>query len=249
MTRIVWLTGASTGIGRATALRLASDGWQVAASARSADGLAQLAAEAAPGTITPYPLDVTDRAACLACAARIEREIGPIDLAILNAGTHQRMPAPEFSADIVRRLVDLNLMGVVHGIESVLPGMLARGQGRLMLVASLAGYRGLPNAGPYGATKAAVINLAEALRPDLLPKGIVVQVVNPGFVKTPLTDKNDFEMPFLIPVEQAAEAIVRGIESTRFEIAFPFVFAMLLKLGRLLPYPLYFRLTRRLVQP
>lgn len=249
MTRIVWLTGASTGIGRATALRLAADGWRVAASARSVEGLASLVAEAKPGTIHPYPLDVTDRAACLAGAARIEREMGAIDLAILNAGTHQRMPAAEFSSDIVRRLVDLNLMGVVHGVESVLPSMLARGQGRLMLVASLAGYRGLPNAGPYGATKAAVINLAEALRPDLLPKGIVVQVVNPGFVKTPLTDQNDFEMPFLIPVEQAADAIVRGLSGTRFEITFPWVFAMLLKLGRLLPYPLYFRLTRRLVQP
>jgi short-subunit dehydrogenase len=118
-----------------------------------------------------------------------------------------------------------------------------------MLVASLAGYRGLPNAGPYGATKAALINLAEALRPDLLSKGIVVQLVNPGFVKTPLTDKNDFEMPFLIPVEQAVDAIVHGLDGTRFEITFPWAFAMLLKLGRLLPYPLYFRLTRRLVQP
>jgi NAD(P)-dependent dehydrogenase (short-subunit alcohol dehydrogenase family) len=249
MTRIVWLTGASTGIGRATALRLAADGWRIAASARSVDGLAQLAADAAPGIIHPYPLDVTDHAACLACAPRIEREMGPIALAILNAGTHERMPAAEFSSALVRRLVDINLMGVVHGIESVLPAMLARGRGRLMLVASLAGYRGLPNAGPYGATKAALINLAEALRPDLLSKGIVVQLVNPGFVKTPLTDKNDFEMPFLIPVEQAVDAIVHGLDGTRFEITFPWAFAMLLKLGRLLPYPLYFRLTRRLVQP
>ena len=248
MPKTAWLTGASTGIGRAVALRLAAEGWRVAASARNAEALAALAAEAPPGAIAPYPLDVTGRDACLACAERIERELGPLDLAIFNAGTHRPMAAQEFSSATVRTLLDINVMGVAHGLEAVLPRLIARKAGRVMIVASIAGYRGLPTAAAYGASKAALINMAEALRPELLEQGVVLQLVNPGFVKTPLTDKNRFPMPFLISAEQAAEAILRGMRSDRFEIAFPSVFAWLMKLVRVLPDRIYFHFTRRIAR-
>jgi NADP-dependent 3-hydroxy acid dehydrogenase YdfG len=248
MPKIAWLTGASTGIGRAVALRLAADGWRIAASARNADALARLAAEAPPGAITPYPLDVTDGEACLACADRIERELGPVDFAMFNAGTHRPMKAEDFSSAIVRQLLDINVMGVAHGLEAVLPRLIARQSGRVMIVASIAGYRGLPTAAAYGASKAALINMAEALRPELMAKGVILQLVNPGFVKTPLTDQNTFEMPFLISAEEAADAILRGMRSDRFEIAFPTTFAWLMKFVRVLPDRIYFRLTRRIAR-
>lgn len=247
---VVWLTGASAGIGRTLALRLARAGWRVAASARRTEELAALAAEAAglAGAIHPFPVDVTDRQAVAGCVAAVERDVGPIDLAILNAGTHQPMAAGAFSAAIVQRLLTVNVMGVANGLEAILPLLIARGAGRVAIVASLAGYSGLPSAAAYGASKAALINMAEALRPELLEKGVVLQLINPGFVKTPLTDKNDFDMPFLISAEDAATAILRGLKSDRFEIAFPGTFVRLMKLLRLLPYGLYFRLTRRLVR-
>lgn len=248
--KIAWLTGASAGIGRALALRLARDGWRVAASARRAEELARLVGEAngMPGEIRAFPLDVTDAQAVGLCVAAIERDFGAVDLAVLNAGTHAAMPAEQFSAATMRRLLDLNVMGVAHCLEATLPRLIARGRGRVAIVASLAGYGGLPSAAAYGASKAALINMAEALRPELQEKGVILQVINPGFVKTPLTDKNDFRMPFLIPAEEAAVAILRGLDTNRFEIAFPTIFARLMKLLRILPYGLYFRLTRRLVR-
>jgi NAD(P)-dependent dehydrogenase (short-subunit alcohol dehydrogenase family) len=246
MPKTAWLTGASTGIGRAVALRLAAEGWRVAASARNAEALAVLAAEVPPGAIAPYPLDVTDRDACMACAERIEQELGPLDLAIFNAGAHQPMPATEFSSATLRALLEINVMGTAHGLEAVLPRLIARRSGRVMIVASLAGYRGLPTAAAYGASKATLINMAEALRPELAGLGVVLQVVNPGFVRTPMTAQNRFSMPFLITAEEAAAAIVRGLQSDRFEITFPAPFAWFMKLVRLIPNRIYFHLTRRI---
>jgi NAD(P)-dependent dehydrogenase (short-subunit alcohol dehydrogenase family) len=247
---ILWLTGASAGIGRALALRLARDGWRVAASARRIEELEALRTEAAGllGEVRPYALDVTDAAAVSACVAAIERDMGAIDQAVLNAGTHKPMPAEQFSVATLRDLMEINLFGVGNGLEVLLPRMIARGQGRIAIVASLAGYGGLPSAAAYGASKAAVINMAEAMRPELLAKGVLLQVINPGFVRTPLTDKNDFPMPFLIDAPAAAEAIRRGLMSDRFEIAFPRIFVWLMKLLRALPYGLYFALTRRMVR-
>ncbi len=247
--RVAWVTGASSGIGRAVALRLAQAGWRVAASARRGDALDSLAAEARAqgGVVVPVPLDVTDAAAVAGAVGRIEEELGPIGLALLNAGTYEPMPAAQFSTGLLRRLLELNLMGTANGLEALLPRMMARGAGRIAVTASLAGYRGLPLAGAYGASKAALMNLAEALRPELQAHGVTLQVVNPGFVRTPLTDRNDFPMPFLVSADQAATAILRGFDSSRFEIAFPWRFAMMLKLARMLPDRLYFRLTARML--
>jgi short-subunit dehydrogenase len=245
----VWITGASSGLGRALARRMAADGWTVAASARGAEALAALAkgAEDRKGAIRAYPLDVTDAAAVPAVVAAIERDLGPIDQAVLNAGTHRPVRAADFRAADFRKLVDLNLMGTVHCLAALLPGMIARRGGHIAVVASVAGYRGLPTSAAYGMTKAGLINMAEALKPELDGLGVRLQVVNPGFVRTPLTDKNPFPMPFLMEVEDAADALYRGLGSERFEIVFPRRFAYMLKVLRCLPAPLAFAITRRLV--
>lgn len=249
MSRVVWITGASSGIGAALARRMAGAGWQVAASARSADRLAALAEEAgdAPGRIVPVPLDVTDPRAVEDAVARIEHEIGPIAQAVLNAGTHTPVAADSLRVEDFRPLVELNLLGTVHCLVPLVPRLIDRRAGRIAIVASVAGYRGLPSAAAYGMTKAGLINMAEALRVELAPRGVAVQVVNPGFVRTPLTDRNAFRMPFLMGPEVAAEAFYRGLQSNRFEIAFPRRFVYLMKMLRILPAPLAFAVTRRMV--
>jgi len=250
MTQVVWITGAGKGLGRAVALLLARRGDVVAASARTVADLDSLVAAAVAfgGRIVGFPLDIADEQATLAAVDAIERELGPIDQAILNAGTHLPVAVAALTARPFRQLVETNLMGTVHGVAALTPRMVARRGGRIAVVASVAGYRGLPSAAAYGATKAALINMAEALRPDFARHGVVLQVINPGFVRTPLTDRNDFPMPFLIEADDAARRVVAGLASDRFEIAFPRRFALLLKLLRCLPYPLYFALTRRMLR-
>jgi NADP-dependent 3-hydroxy acid dehydrogenase YdfG len=241
-----WITGASSGIGAALARRLAEGGRPVAISARRADALAEIAASAA--NLRAFPCDVTDAAAVAATVGRIEAEAGPIGLAVLNAGTYWPTPGDAFSAGSVKAMLAVNLDGVLHGLDAVLPRMLARRRGHVAIVSSLAGFRGLPTAGGYCAGKAALIALAESLRLDLQPKGIKVQLIAPGFVETPLTAKNEFPMPDIIPAARAAELIERGLASQAFTIAFPRRFAAVMRLLRLLPDALYFRLAGRLVR-
>lgn len=250
MSQNVWITGGGDGIGRALALRLCDDGATVAISGRRDSPLADVVAEAAgrPGTIVAFPLDVTDRAAVAKAAGDIEEQVGPLDLVVFNAGTHQAMGASDFSADVFEKLIRVNLMGVVHGIETMLPRFRTRGNGHIAVVSSVAGYRGLPYAAAYGATKAALINMCESLKPEMDAAGITLTVVNPGFVRTPLTDKNDFPMPFLMEPEDAADRIAKGLARGKFEISFPRRFIWWLKLGQCLPNALYFWLTRRLLR-
>lgn len=237
---VVWITGASGGIGKALAQRFAKAGFRVAASARDAEALAELAA-ASGGRIEAVPLDVTDAEAMRQAAARL----APIALAVFNAGTHVPMGAADFSAETLKRLFGVNLFGVAHGVEAVLPDMLRRRAGKLAIVASVAGYGGLPTAVAYGASKAALINMAEGLKLELTGSGVALALVCPGFVDTPLTEKNDFPMPFLMPVEKAAERMFQGLLGDAFEITFPRRFTWMLKAINLLPYPLYFPLMRR----
>jgi NADP-dependent 3-hydroxy acid dehydrogenase YdfG len=240
----VWITGASAGIGRALALRLAREARPVAISARGQAALAELAA-LAPDKLFPFPLDVTDRAAVRDAVAAIAARFGQIDLAVLNAGTHRPMSAESFSSDTVRHLLEVNVMGVAHGLEALLPAMIARRGGQIAVVSSVAGWRGLPTSAAYGASKAALHNLVESLRFDADRLGIKLQLINPGFVKTPLTDRNPFPMPFLISAEAAAERIAAGLGRDCFEITFPRRFTWRLKLLRMLPYRWYFPLVRR----
>ncbi|PKU22267.1 SDR family NAD(P)-dependent oxidoreductase [Telmatospirillum siberiense] len=235
----VWLTGAGTGIGEALARRLAADGHTVIASGRRLEPLAELARRQ-PG-ITPLAVDVTDRAAI----TEVVSGMGGVDTAILCAGIHTPTPARSFDAAVVRELMETNLMGAVHCVEALLPAMIERGRGHLVLVASVAGYRGLPTAGGYSASKAGLIALAESLKLDLDGSGVRVSLINPGFVDTPLTRRNPFPMPDLITSEQAADAILRGLQTGRFETAFPPRFALAMKILRLLPDRLYFALMHK----
>lgn len=243
--RVAWVTGAGKGIGRALALALAAEGWRVAVSARTAEDLAAVAADGPAGAITCFVLDVTDPAATAAVIAEIETAMGPIGLAILNAGTHRPTPLAGFSACDLADLIDVNLMSVAHGLAALLAAPTPARE--IAVVASLAGYRGLPRAAAYGASKAAVINLIEALKPEADQADIRLRLINPGFVATPLTDLNDFPMPFRISAEAAADYILRGLAGGRFEIAFPYRFAWIMKFLRMLPDGLFFRITRAMV--
>jgi NAD(P)-dependent dehydrogenase (short-subunit alcohol dehydrogenase family) len=218
----------------------------VAATARRLPELEALVTEAAAegGRIVAYPCDVTDGAGMDRLVAVVEQVHGPIALAILNAGVAPKSAA---SLDVAtfRQVIDVNLMGVVHGLAAVHPRMAGRGRGRIAVNASLAGYRGLPGAGAYSASKAAVIALCESLQIEAGRAGIVLQVVNPGFVETPMTRDNPHPMPFLLPVETAARRLCDGLEHDRFEIAFPRRLAWIAKLFRLLPAGAYFALMRR----
>jgi NAD(P)-dependent dehydrogenase (short-subunit alcohol dehydrogenase family) len=245
--RTAWVTGASSGIGRVLALRLAREGWNVAASARTARDLERLAAEA-PDRIHAFPLDVTDAEAARETLVGIEDTLGPLDLVVLNAGTYARDTAARLDAAAFRATVEVNLMGAVHCLAALMPRMMARGSGHIAVVSSVAGYVGLPGAAAYGASKAALINLCEALHPELAARNVRLSLINPGFVDTPLTQKNDFPMPFLISAEAAVDHIMAGLKSRHFEIAFPWKMSLSMKVLACLPARLRLMVTRRMVR-
>ena len=245
--RGVWLVGASSGIGRATAERLHALGARVVVSARNAAALDAFAAQHAGSEA--IALDATDRHAMRDAAARIVARHGRIDVAVYCAGHYREMRASAFDLDEALRHQQVNVTGALHLLDAVLPQLLRQAQAgapaHLSLVASVAGYRGLPKALAYGPTKAALINLAETLYLDLHPLGVGVSVINPGFVATPLTAGNQFRMPALIGAEEAARHIVAGWRRGAFEIHFPKRFTQLLKALGLLGDGLYFAAVRR----
>ncbi|MGE5625045.1 MAG: SDR family NAD(P)-dependent oxidoreductase [Bacillota bacterium] len=241
---LAWITGGGTGIGRALALRLASHGWSVVVSGRRREPLEETAAQA-PGRIHTWPLDVTDLEAVRRAVPAIEAAHGPIALAVLNAGMYEGVKLDGFKAPVFEAHMRVNYLGVVNSMDALLPSMRERKSGHMVLVASVAGYRGLPLASAYGPTKAALINLAESCKSLFERAGLKISVCNPGFVDTPLTENNTFPMPFLMEVDTAAAALERGIEKGKFEIAFPTRFVLILKFLRALPYVLYFPLIKR----
>lgn len=242
--RRIWVIGASSGIGAGLAQALWQRGARVAVSARRGAELEQLTAVHGAAALA-LPLDVTDAAAVQPALDRIVDAWGGVDLVVLCAGTHQPVRAWELEAAAARRLLEINLHGVIHCLPPVVARLLRQGAGGVAVVSSIAGYGGLPTSLVYGASKAALNNLTETLYLDLAPRGISVYLVCPGFVKTPLTDRNEFPMPALISVEAAAAAMITGFERGEFEIHFPKRFTRLLKFLRLLPYRCYFALVRR----
>lgn len=234
-----WLVGASEGLGRALALKLSQAGAEVIVSARNADRLADLVAEL-PGPGRAVALDVADRASVEAAAA----EAGEIDGMVWLAGVYWPMKATEVDAGKAEAMADINFTGCMRAVAAVLPAMVARNRGHIVITGSLSGFRGLPGAIGYGASKAACMSLAESLHADLRQTGIRVQVANPGFIKTRLTDQNDFKMPFLMTPEQAADEMMTLMRSTRFKRSFPFAFSLFFRFSQFLPDWVYYRIFR-----
>ena len=249
--KTLWITGAGKGIGRAVAWEYARRGWTIAVSARTQadlDALVQQGLDAKlPGRIAGFAVDVTDHDALKQTFKLIEQDLGPLDHVIFNAGTHISNEVGTFSVAPFRTLMEINFMGAVNGLAAVVPTFIDRRRGHIAVVASVAGYSGLPLASAYGASKAALINMCEALQPEMDAVGVTLSIINPGFVRTPLTDKNKFPMPFLIEADVAAGHIYQGMAKGKFEIVFPLAFALILKTLRMLPYSLYFRVTRMIV--
>jgi short-subunit dehydrogenase len=243
------ITGASSGLGEVLAKELGRRGHNLGLVARRVENLKTLAAEirAMGGQACVAAADVTDRLAIHAAIARIEGVFGPIDIAIANAGGGARTPATAFVAADVSRVFRLNVDGVANTFEAVLPSMLARGAGQIVAVSSLAAWRGLPPSTAYSASKIAVTTLLEGMRVELAPLGIAVTTIHPGFVKTPLTEKNEFGMPFLLEADDAARRMADGILARKREVNFPFQLTVLMRVVHWLPAPIFEYLARRLM--
>ena len=241
---LIWITGASSGIGEALTRRMVKKGWRVAISARSADKLNALAAEA-PDKIIPVPVDITDAAAIAGAVDTLEAEHGPIATAVLNAGIYITIDAANPRFEDYAKTFDVNLKGTAACLTALTPRMSQRKSGQIAIVSSATAFGGMPTASAYGATKAALVNMAECLRIELHRHGVLIQCVTPGFVETPAQDDNEFPKPFMVSPETAAERIASGLRSTRFEITFPRRFTWMLKLLYALPKGLYLPLVRK----
>ncbi len=237
----IWITGASSGIGAALANELADRGALVAISARREEQLRDVAA----GRMTVVPVDVSDSTAMKAAAETVRAELGGIDMVILNAGTWHQVRLADLDTDEVAAHFKVNVMGTVNGLAAVIGPMLRAKSGTVVIVASVAGYRGLPGSLAYGATKAALINMAESVRAEASRSNVRVVTVNPGFIRTPMTAANTFPMPFLIDVDDAVRHIVNGLESNRQEIIFPLAMAITMKIARILPVRVWTFVSRK----
>jgi len=232
-----WLVGASEGLGAALARKISAAGAEVIVSARGAERLAELVGTL-PGPARAVPVDVSDDAS----VAKAAEEVGEIDGVVYLAGVYWPQPATDWTPDQVTAMADVNFTGAVRVLGAVVPAMVARDAGHVVLTGSLSGFRGLPGAIGYASSKAGVMHLAESMRADLWRTGVRVQLANPGFIKTRLTDKNDFHMPFLMTPEEAAAEMFMLMENERaFQRHFPRLFSYLFRLSRFLPDWAYYR--------
>ena len=244
----VWIIGASSGIGEACANALLKLGAQVALSSRRKERLEQIAGTAKPEQTLILPVDVTNQQQITSAYQSILNTWGGIDLLLFVSGMYVPLRADNFDINTAEQTIDANLLGPMRAVAAVMPEMLKAHAGHIAIVGSVAGYSGLPKALAYGPSKAGIINFCETLYYDLLPQGVSVHMISPGFVATEATAQNDFEMPALITAEQAASEILSGIEKGEFDIHFPKRFSGFLKFLRILPYPLYFWIVRRFVK-
>lgn len=233
--KTIWLVGASEGLGRALAKGLDAQGARLILSARDAGRLDSLRAELTDARV--LVMDVTDDQA----VRRAAEALGPIDGVIYNAGAYTPMRATDWQADAAVAMCDVNFIGAMRVLGQVVPRMLAAGQGEITLIGSLSGYHGLPAALGYGASKAALVSLAETMRHDLKGTGLLVRLVNPGFIRTRLTDKNNFAMPQIMSPEAAAQRVIRAMGSSRFRTDFPAPFSWAIRALDFLPDFLVFR--------
>ena len=242
----IWITGASTGIGKAAAEKFSKEGWKVAISARRAELLKNIAQD---NNIFDYPLDVTDEKKVGEVFKKILEDFKNIDLCIFGAGTYEPKLEKEISQEQIRKTMEVNFFGVVNWIKAVEEYFKNIKNGHISIVSSIAGYRGLPNSSGYGPSKAALSNLAESLYFDFKKHNVRISLISPGFIKTPMTDKNKFRMPFIKSPEFAADKIYNGlVKSNAFEITFPKQLTTIFKFFRILPNRIYLFLIKKLVK-
>ncbi|MDW3181428.1 SDR family NAD(P)-dependent oxidoreductase [Roseobacter sp.] len=232
-----WLVGAGDGLGAALATRLSTAGAHVIVSSRSEDKLKELV-DALPSDGSYQTVDVAYDQSVKAAA----EAVGPVDGVVFLAGVYWPFPAQEWNADRATAMADINFTGLMRVMGAVVPGMVRRDAGHIVITGSLSGFRGLPGSIGYTASKAGTMSLAECMYADLRQTGVQVQVANPGFIKTQLTDKNDFKMPFLMTPEEAAEYMFKHMNSDRFKLSFPRLFSLVFRGSQLLPDWLYFRI-------
>ena len=241
----IWITGASSGIGKSVAEKFANEGWKVAVSARRKELLDELAKNP---NIVSFPLDVTNRNQINEVFKNIIDNFGDLDICLFSSGTYEPKDEQNIDPDKIKNVINVNFIGVIDCVKSVERYFKDKKSGHISIVSSIAGYRGLPNSSGYGPSKAALTNFSESIYFDFKKFGVRVSVVSPGFIKTPLTDKNEFPMPFLKTPEYAAEKIFNGlVKSSAFEIHFPKGLTLTLKFLRILPYRLYLFLVDKLV--
>ena len=232
-----WVVGASDGLGAALAHKLSRAGAEVIVSARSEDKLNDLVS-ALPGRASAQTIDVADEASVAAAA----KAVGQIDGIVFLAGVYWPFGATEWDAEKATAMADVNFTGLVRVMGQVVPDMVARDQGHIVITSSLTGFRGLPGSIGYTASKAATMSLAECMYADLRKTGVQVQVINPGFIKTQLTDKNDFKMPFLMEADAAAQEVLEHMSGDSFKKSFPWLFSLVFRGAQFLPDWLYYRI-------
>ena len=247
MKKTIWITGGSTGIGKALAIRFANEGWNVAISARRENLLSELSEKYE--NISPFPLDVTDKESCKRIFNQVKQKFGEIDICFFSTGTWDPKKEKDIDVEQIENVFKINFFGTVNSIKAVEEYYKNRKEGTISIVSSIAGYKGLPNSTGYGPSKSALNNLAESLYFDFGRHNVRVCLVSPGFIKTPMTDKNDFKMPFLNTPEYAAEKIYDGlVNKNSFEIHFPKSLTIILKILSFLPNRIYFGLIGKLTK-
>ena len=236
----IWITGASSGIGKALAIKFANEGWQVAASARRESLLKELSNQYT--NIQSFPLDVTDSDKCKSVFKDIVEKFENIEICVFGTGIHDPQSEKKFNLEKIKKIMEVNFFGTMNSINSVYDYFAQRKVGQISIISSVAGYRGLPAAGAYCASKSALTSFAESLHFEMKKKNVRVSLISPGFIKTPMTDQNDFPMPMIKSPEFAADQIYNGlIKKSGFEIHFPKVFTFFMKFLRILPNSIYFR--------
>ena len=242
--KVIWITGASSGIGKALAVKFAENGWAVAASARRENLLNEL--KNINQNIFPFPLDVTEIEKCKVTAQNIIDRFGGIDICVFGTGMHDPKSEKRFNLNKIREIMEVNYFGTMNSINSIYEYFSNKKNGQISIISSVAGYRGLPAAGAYCASKAALTSFAESLNFDMRMKDVRVSLISPGFIKTPMTDQNDFPMPMIKSPEFAADEIYKGlIKKKVFEIHFPKAFTYFLKFLQILPSGIYFKLVSK----
>ena len=245
--KTIWITGGSTGIGKALALKFANEGWNVAISARRENLLKEIADTNA--NISSFPLDVTDKSKCKEVFEQIKKKFENIDICFFSTGTWNPKKEKDIDVEQIENVFKINFFGTLNSIKAVEEYFKNKGSGKIAIVSSIAGYRGLPNSTGYGPSKSALNNLAESLYFDFGRSNVRVCLVSPGFIKTPMTDKNDFKMPFLKTAEYAADKIYDGLVNKNiFELHFPKSLTLILKLFSFLPSKLYFSLIGKMTK-